>query len=60
MTPVELSKMEQEPSTELIVKMPAKIRKHRSKILPVADPGFYPGGQIPKVLLFFTFLPKTA
>ena len=29
---------------------------------PVADPGFSPGGgrQLPKLLLFFTFLPKTA
>ena len=30
-------------------------------LLPVADPGFSPGGrQLPKVLLFFNFLPKTA
>ena len=29
--------------------------------LSVADPGFSPGGrQLPKLLLFFTFLPKTA
>ena len=31
-------------------------------LYPVADPGFSPGGgrQLPKVLLFFNFLPKTA
>ena len=30
--------------------------------IAVADPGFSPGGgrQLPKVLLFFNFLPKTA
>ena len=35
---------------------------NKKRSYSVADPGFSPGGgrQLPKVLLFFNFLPKTA
>ena len=41
---------------------PVMHRKNLHVLTPVADPGFSPGGgrQLPKVLLFFNFLPKTA
>ena len=45
-------------SLPIIIKLCRPVRTECSSL---ADPGFSPGGrQLPKLLLFFTFLPKTA